>query len=59
MFSGIVEEMGAITVLKKALAGAKLTILASTVMGDLKVGDSVSVNGICLTVVREANVIFP
>ena len=54
MFSGIVEEMGAITVLKKALAGAKLTILASTVMGDLKVGDSVSVNGICLTVVSRS-----
>jgi riboflavin synthase len=51
MFSGIVEEMGAITVLKKSLMGAKLTILASTVMGDLKIGDSVSVNGICLTVV--------
>jgi riboflavin synthase len=54
MFSGIVEEMGAITVLKKTLAGTKLTILASTVMGDLKVGDSVSVNGICLTVVSRS-----
>jgi riboflavin synthase len=51
MFSGIVEEMGAITVLKKTLAGVKLTILASAVMADLKIGDSVSVNGICLTVV--------
>ncbi|OQW34249.1 MAG: riboflavin synthase subunit alpha [Nitrospira sp. SG-bin1] len=54
MFSGIVEEMGGITVLRKTLAGAKLTILASTVMGDLKVGDSVSVNGICLTVVSRS-----
>lgn len=54
MFSGIVEEMGAITVLRKTLAGAKLTILASTVMSDLKVGDSVSVNGICLTVVSRS-----
>ncbi len=51
MFSGIVEEMGAITVLGKTLAGTKLTILASTVMSDLKIGDSVSVNGTCLTVV--------
>lgn len=51
MFTGIIEEMGAITVLKKSLTGAKLTILASTVMTDLKIGDSVSVNGICLTVV--------
>jgi riboflavin synthase len=54
MFSGIVEEMGGITVLKKTLAGTKLTILASTVMGDLKIGDSVSVNGICLTVVSRS-----
>jgi riboflavin synthase len=54
MFSGIVEEMCAITVLKKTPAGTKLTILASTVMGDLKVGDSVSVNGICLTVVSKS-----
>ncbi|MBS0156004.1 MAG: riboflavin synthase [Nitrospira sp.] len=51
MFTGIVEEMGAITVMNKSLSGAKLTILASTVMSDLKIGDSVSVNGICLTVV--------
>ncbi len=51
MFTGIVEEMGAITVMNKSLSGAKLTILASTVMSELKIGDSVSVNGICLTVV--------
>ncbi len=54
MFSGIVEEMGAITVLGKTLAGTKLTILASTVMSDLKIGDSVSVNGTCLTVVSRS-----
>lgn len=54
MFSGIVEEMGAVTVLRKTLAGARLTILAATVMDDLKIGDSVSVNGICLTVVSRS-----
>lgn len=54
MFSGIIEEMGAVTVLRKTLAGARLTILASTVMDDLKIGDSVSVNGICLTVVSRS-----
>jgi riboflavin synthase len=53
MFTGIVEEMGAITSLDKTLAGTRMTILASTVMGDLKIGDSVSVNGICLTVVSK------
>ena len=54
MFTGIIEEMGAVTVLRKTLAGARLTILASTVMDDLKIGDSVSVNGICLTVVSRS-----
>ena len=55
MFTGIVEEIGAITVLGKTFAGTKLTILASTVMGDLKLGDSVSVNGACLTVVSRSD----
>lgn len=53
MFTGIVEEMGAITSLEKTLAATRLTILASAVMGDLKIGDSVSVNGTCLTVVTK------
>jgi riboflavin synthase len=53
MFTGIVEEMGAVTSMEKTLAGTRMTILASVVMGDLKVGDSVSVNGTCLTVVTK------
>jgi riboflavin synthase len=53
MFTGIVEEMGAVTSMEKTLAGTRLTILASTVMHDLKIGDSVSVNGTCLTVVTK------
>ena len=51
MFSGIVEEMGAVTSMEKTLAGTRMTILGSAVMGDLMIGDSVSVNGTCLTVV--------
>lgn len=53
MFTGIVEEMGAVTSMERTLAGTRMTILASTVMGDLKIGDSVSVNGTCLTVVAK------
>jgi riboflavin synthase len=53
MFSGIVEEMGAVTSMEKTLAGTRMTILASTVMSDLKIGDSVSINGTCLTVVTK------
>ena len=33
--------------------GTRLTILASTVLADLKVGDSISINGTCLTVVAK------
>jgi riboflavin synthase len=54
MFTGIVEEMGAVSMLEKTLAGTRVTILASTVIGDLKIGDSVSVNGACLTVVSRS-----
>jgi riboflavin synthase len=51
MFTGIVEETGGITAMERTLAGTRMTILASAIMGDLKIGDSVSVNGVCLTVV--------
>ena len=50
MFTGIVEELGAIISIDKTLAGTRMVILASAVMGDLKIGDSISVNGACLTV---------
>jgi riboflavin synthase len=55
MFSGIVEEMGAISILNKSLAGTRLTIIAATIMGDLPIGASVSVNGACLTVVARTD----
>ena len=51
MFSGIVEEMGAIKSVEKGLAGAKVSILASIILEDLAIGDSVSVSGTCLTVI--------
>ena len=50
MFTGIVEEMGVVKSIEKTLAGAKLSLLASIVVDDLGVGDSISVNGACLTV---------
>jgi riboflavin synthase len=58
MFTGIVEEMGAVTSLERTLSGARFTILASTVLADLKVGDSVSVSGTCLTVVTRGDQSF-
>ena len=58
MFSGIVEEMGAISILNKSLAGTRLTIMASTILSDLVIGASVSVNGTCLTVTARTELNF-
>ena len=50
MFTGIVEEMGTIRQIRKGRASAVLTIAAKKVLEDAKIGDSIAVNGICLTV---------
>lgn len=49
MFTGIVEEMGAIRSIRRGAHSAVLSIGAKTILSDLKVGDSVAVNGVCLT----------
>lgn len=49
MFSGIVEEMGVVKSLVRGLAGARLSILAGAALKDLRLGESVSVSGACLT----------
>ncbi len=49
MFTGIIEELGVIQELRIAAEGAKITIAARQVLSGLKIGDSVSVNGVCLT----------
>lgn len=58
MFTGIVEEMGAVTTVTKGLAGTRMTIMASTVMSDLTTGASISVNGACLTVTAHSETDF-
>jgi len=50
MFTGIVEETGTIQAIKKTGLSMALTIAASKVTSDVKHGDSIAVNGICLTV---------
>jgi riboflavin synthase len=52
MFTGIVEELGVVQALDRGLQSAVLTILARRVVNGMQVGDSVTVNGVCLTVVR-------
>jgi len=52
MFTGIIEEMGTISSLVTAHDGARITLRASVVLRDAEIGDSIAVNGVCLTVVE-------
>ncbi len=49
MFTGIIEEIGHIRAIKNGVKSKELTISANIIMSDLKLGDSVAVNGVCLT----------
>lgn len=51
MFTGIIEETGAVLEMRRSVAGARLTVAASEVLTDLALGGSVAVNGCCLTAV--------
>lgn len=50
MFTGIIEEIGTVEGLNKSQDVCRLTIRAPKVMKDTALGDSIAVNGICLTV---------
>ncbi len=50
MFTGIVEEMGTIRAIRRGRSSAVLDIQAKTVLSDVHIGDSIAVNGVCLTV---------
>ena len=50
MFTGIVEELGRVVRLETVEDSARLTVEAPTVTQDASLGDSISVNGCCLTV---------
>lgn len=50
MFTGIIEEIGTVREVVKQGSTMQLTIEAKTVLEDVNVGDSISVNGVCLTV---------
>src|ERR1044071_1695946 len=54
MFTGIVEETGVVTAIKASAKSIRLTIEANRSARGLKPGDSVAVNGCCLTVVKLA-----
>lgn len=52
MFTGLVEELGKIKSIAKGTKSARLTIEGQVVLKDVKLGDSIAVNGTCLTVVE-------
>lgn len=52
MFTGIIEEVGEISGLRQAGTSSVLSVRAKTVLGGTKIGDSIAVNGVCLTVIR-------
>jgi riboflavin synthase len=52
MFTGIIEEVGTIRELRAFSGGARITIACGKVWKELETGESVSVNGVCLTAIE-------
>jgi riboflavin synthase len=50
MFTGIIEETGTVRAVKKGAKSFSMSVSADVVMGDLRAGDSICTNGVCLTV---------
>ena len=50
MFTGIVEELGKIKSFERFSNGAELTVECKDILSDIKIGDSICVNGVCQTV---------
>ena len=51
MFTGLIEEVGSVTAIERHGKSARLAVSASFSPADVRMGDSIAVNGICLTVV--------
>lgn len=51
MFTGLVEELGKVKAIVRGPRSVRLTVTARNVLADVKIGDSIAVNGTCLTVV--------
>lgn len=49
MFTGIIEEIGTVANIERGAKSSRITISAERIFDDLKIGDSVSVNGMCAT----------
>jgi riboflavin synthase len=58
VFTGIVEELGEVVALDELADAARLTVRGPLVTSDAKHGDSIAVNGVCLTVVEAVDGTF-
>jgi len=58
MFTGLIAELGTVQQLARQGSSFHLTVSAQKIMDNLKIGDSVAVNGCCLTVVKLADATF-
>lgn len=49
MFTGIIEEMGVVKAIDRNIQSIRLTLLAKTILEELELGDSVTIDGVCTT----------
>jgi riboflavin synthase len=52
MFTGIIQEIGKVKEITKSTDFAQLEITSSQLLAELKIGDSIAVNGVCLTATK-------
>ncbi|MBI5039451.1 MAG: riboflavin synthase [Nitrospirae bacterium] len=58
MFTGLIEEVGTVRGLRSQAGGMRLSIAGKTVLDGITTGDSIAINGACLTVVEMSHSVF-
>jgi len=58
MFTGLIEEVGKVVRIERSAASARLTVAAGFPPDEIRIGDSIAVSGVCLTVVGKSRGAF-
>lgn len=58
MFTGIIEEIGTVASIQRGAKSSRLTIKGKLIFEDMHIGDSIAVNGVCLTVTEKSENTF-
>lgn len=58
LFTGIIEEIGTVVSISQGTKAAKLTLQGKLIFEDMHIGDSIAVNGVCLTVTEKTSNTF-